>query len=130
MVLSESGYENPCELKLLGCSEGVPVVFYDSILRKSLGIRMYETAQAHEKEKHAFSTFDLYKDLGMEIGKINQRILAVNANRELSELLKIDAGDALLVLESMIFSKEMMPMEYKKAYYRTDKYSFNLYREL
>ena len=117
-------------LKLLGYANDHPVVFYDSAIKRPLSDRFLEAAKACEEAAQAFSTFDLYSRVGVSIGKVNQRVLAVNAPKEIAQMLDIAEGAALLMLETVIFDGAMQPVEYKRGYYRTDKYSFTLHRIL
>ena len=117
-------------MHLTGYSESEPVVVYHSVIRHPYGARMYEQARALEKEGTPFSTFDLYHKLGIRIGKIRQQVVAVNAPLNIARTLNLSEGDAVLVLESVILDKDMQPIEYKKGYYRTDKYTFILDREI
>jgi DNA-binding GntR family transcriptional regulator len=91
---------------------------------------MYDIACQLEKQGAPFSTYDLYDKVGVRIGKITQKIAAINADNEIAGILNINAGDAVLVLESVIMDENMQPIEYKKGYYCTDKYTFNLNREI
>ena len=42
----------------------------------------------------------------------------------------LEPGDAVLVLDSTIKDADNTVLEYKKGYYRTDKYAFTLMRSL
>lgn len=117
-------------LMLLGYAEEEPVVFYDSCLQKPVGLRFHKAAMAAEAEGEAFSTFDLYGRTMTTIGKVDQRVLAVNADARISSILQIPEGTAVLVLETVILDEGLRTVEYKRGYYRTDKYSFQLHRSL
>ena len=129
-MLRGNDWESVTHLSLTGYSMDEPVVLYRSAIRNPFGKQMYDAAKKAEKDGLPFSTFDLYSKIGIEIGKINQHIAAVNADKEIAGYLKIPENAAVLVLDSVIRDKALNPLEYKKAYYRTDKYSFNLNREL
>jgi GntR family transcriptional regulator len=118
------------QLMLRGFAAGEPVVLYSSFFSQNIGREMHQRAAEMATEMQPFSTFDLYSRIGVQIERIDQQIEAMNADEELAALLKISPGDALLILESILFGKDDMPVEYKKAYYRSDKYSFNVKREL
>lgn len=129
-VLLDAGKEGSSRLQLLGYANEDPVVFYDSCLVNPLSYRFYDAAKAAQENGEAFSTFDLYGKTLVTIGKIDQRILAVNADETVSAMLHIPQGTAVLVLETVILNSRMEAVEYKRGYYRTDKYSFNLNRSL
>lgn len=123
-------WDKVINLSLTGYSMDEPVVLYNSVIRSPYGEEMYKAALELERKGEAFSTFDLYAEVGLEIGKVEQKIAAINADEKTSETLGINKGDAILVLDSVILDKSMQPIEYKKGYYCTDKYTFNLHREL
>lgn len=129
-MILDSTLTGTASLQLLGYANDTPVVYYDSVIKRPLCDRFWEAAKQCEKAGKAFSTFDLYSPVGVSIGKVNQRVLAVNATEELAKTLDIAEGTALLMLETVIFDGSMQPVEYKRGYYRTDKYSFTLHRIL
>ncbi len=118
------------KLELLGYANDEPVVFYESYLKRPVGTRFYKAAQAAETENKAFSSFDLYGPAMVTIGKIEQRVLAMNADTRIAGSLQIPEGTAVLVLETVIFGSDAQPVEYKRGYYRTDRYSFTLSRNI
>lgn len=123
-------WSSVCHMSLTGYSMDEPVVTYRSVIRNPYGSMMHDAALKLEKNDVPFSTFDLYARIGLEIGKINQQVAAINADAEIAEILHIKEGDAVLVLDSVIMDKDLNPIEYKKGYYCTDKYTFSLNREL
>lgn len=129
-LLHGDDWESVVRLSLTGYSMDEPVVTYRSVIKSPYGEKMYEKASELEKAGVAFSTFDLYPKIGVSIGKVNQKVLAVNADEEIAKLLNLKKGDAVLVLDSVIMDKEGNIIEYKKGYYCTEKHTFNLNREL
>lgn len=129
-LLHGDKWERASHLSLIGYSMDEPIVLYRSIIRAPYGAQMYCKALELEKNNIAFSTFDLYSQIGLEIGKIDQKVIAVNADEKLAKILNKKPGDAVLVLDSVIMDKNMQMIEYKKGYYSTDKYTFKLNREL
>ncbi len=123
-------WNSTCHLSVAGYAMNEPVVLYHSVIRNPYGKKMYETALNLESKNVPFSTFDLYGRIGVEIGKINQQVSAVNADKKLAEILQIAEGDAVLVLDSVIMDSKMKVIEYKKGYYCTNKYTFSLNREI
>ena len=87
-------------------------------------------AKEAETAGKAFSTFDLYPIAMTTIEKMDQKIIAVNADTEISGILHIPVGTAVLVLETVIYNSRMEAVEHKRGYYRTDKYSFKLHRSI
>ena len=129
-MMHGNDWESLSRIALTGYSEDEPVVFYKSVIRNPYGKEMHAKAQQLEKKNIAFSTFDLYKEIGVRISKINQQILAINADEEIARILHLNPGDAVLVLDSTIKNSDNVILEYKKGYYRTDKYAFTLQRKL
>lgn len=117
-------------LNLLGYAEMDPVVYYRSFYQKNLGEQMVEAALRLEQDKQAFSSYDLYPAIGTDLTRIEQSITAVEADESIATILKVGIGTALLVLESLYFGANGLPVEYKMAYYRADRYSFTLQREV
>ena len=125
-----SNWDSVSEISLTGYSMEQPVVLYKSVMKGEYGHQMYGLMQELEKAKVPFTTFDLYAKIGVELGKVDQKILAINANAELAAELGLSLGDAVLVLDSEIKDKENNIIERKKGFYRTDKYSFKICREV
>lgn len=121
-------WESQSRICLIGFSMEEPVVLYKSLIRAPYGKQMYEKAVEFEQRNVPFSTFDLYKEIGIYISKIEQKILAINADEKLAELLGLNVGDAVLVLDSTIEDENNKIIEFKKGYYRPDKYFFTLQR--
>ena len=122
--------DNLARLMLRGFAAGDPVVFYSTFFKQDIGRQMHMHAIEMATEMQPFSTYDIYGRIGVQIERIDQQIKAFNADKKLAALLKINIGDALLVLESIIYGGDDTPVEYKMGYYRSDKYSFNVKREL
>ena len=129
-MLRGRDWKRVSHLSLTGYAMEEPVVLYHSVIRGVYGPLMHKAAMEMEKRGVPFSTFDLYEQIGLEIGKIDQKIAAINADKKIAEILQLNEGDAILVLDSVILDENMQPIEYKKGYYCTDKYTFNLHREL
>lgn len=117
-------------LHLCGYSMEEPVVVYHSMIRKAEGKKMYEAALELEKNGIPFSTFDLYSRIGIAIGQIRQHVSAINAPADIAQKLGLAEGDAVLILDSVILDQDLQVIECKKGYYRTDKYSFTLERQV
>lgn len=129
-LIRVSDWDSVSEISLTGYSMEQPVVLYKSVIKGEYGHQMHSLMLELEKANVPFSTFDLYSKIGVELGRVDQKILAINANAELAAELKLNIGDAVLVLDSEIKDKENNIVERKKGFYRTDKYSFKIYREV
>lgn len=117
-------------LNLLGYASNSPVVYYRSFFRPELGQKMYDVACELEKSGAAFSTYDLYSTIGITLSRVEQTISAVNADMELERTLDLPRGKALIVLDSIYYSTDGTPLEYKTGYYHSDIYSFHVLRQV
>lgn len=82
--------------------------------------------------KNDYSKFSLRETIRREYGlkwlRATQVINAVNASKELANLLNINERDALISIERVSYSQEDIPVEFIRIYYRGDRYL--LYNEL
>jgi len=117
-------------LELVGFAQGIPIVYYKSLLRKEMGRRMHQYALELMEHGAPFSTYDLLHKARIRIGKISQTIRACNAGQEISAILKVSQKMAMVVLETVILDTHKVPVEHKTGYYRGDKFSFELKREM
>jgi len=60
---------------------------------------------------------------------VNQEIFAEDADDFLAATLEVAPGKALLKMDYLAFDAANMPLEYKVAHYRSDRYSFSLVRK-
>jgi DNA-binding GntR family transcriptional regulator len=129
-IMQTRQYGQLARLELVGYAQNLPIVYYNSLLRKELGIRMYQHAWELMEQGVPFSTYDLLHKVGVKIGKIDQTIRARNAGKETGDVLKVPGETALIVLESVLCDYDGMPVEFKTGHYRSDKFSFVLKREV
>ncbi|HEY8462988.1 MAG TPA: GntR family transcriptional regulator [Bacillota bacterium] len=117
-------------LNLLGTANDEPVVFYQSFFELNLGLKLYQKALEKVEKGTVFSTLDLYEDLHLTLAYADQTIEALVADESQAQALQIQTGAPLLLITSIIYSKPNLPVEYKKAFYRSDKYKFHTMRSL
>lgn len=118
-------------LRLLGRGDSTPVVYYDSYFAPTLGREMTRLAQEMKAEGRAFSTLDLYGHASVERvpTMLSQTIDAVLATPDLVKRLEVPDGVAILAIES-VASDDQGPLEFRRAYYRADRYKFAVKRRL
>ena len=121
--------KNITKLSLLGYANDLPVVYYCSYMISTIAEEMLPIAQNWEKEKKAFSTWDIYPEISIRKLKMEQKITAVVADSNIAKMLKVCKGDPVMKMETHAYSHNDL-VEYKEAYYRADKYSFNIVRQL
>ena len=122
--------KNVSNLNLIGYATHTPVVYYRSFFPPDIGQRMWQAAGDAERSGNAFSTYDLYAGIGVDMFRVEQTIGAVNADSRLAEVLELPKDKALIVLESVYYAADGSALEYKLGYYRSDIYSFHLQRQL
>jgi len=86
-------------------------------------------------EKYPFEDFDfdnksLYeiieKNYEIKISRALETIEAAPADKYQSDLLEIESGFPMIVLERLTFTEEDIPLEFVEIYYRFDKYKYNI----
>ncbi|WP_256840609.1 GntR family transcriptional regulator [Ornithinimicrobium faecis] len=118
-------------LRLLGRGDSTPVVYYDSYFTPALGREMVRVAHELRDRGQAFSTLDLYRQGSFERvpTMLSQTIDAVLASADLVEHLGVPEGAAILAIES-VMSDDEGPLEFRRAYYRADRYKFAVKRRV
>lgn len=121
--------DNVHRLDLVGHANGLPMVYYTCYLKGYVAERMYPLAKQWEAENHAFSTWDMYKELEMRYLHVEQKFTADIADNRITNMLGLAKGDPVIKMETYIYEKNIL-VEYKIAVYRADKYSFTIVREV
>ena len=70
----------------------------------------------------------LRDDFNINILRAKQKIKAIDASREIANLLEISPKSALLFIERISYTDRDIPIEFLRIYYRGDRYT--LYNEL
>ncbi|MBA1336789.1 MAG: hypothetical protein HPY66_3225 [Firmicutes bacterium] len=118
-------------LDLLGTGDNHPVVLYKSYFEPELGMEVYKRAVEREAHGTAFSTIDLYRDyLPSPPRYIEQTFEAISASGSLADTLEIGKQQPLFLVSSIIYDSNSNPIEYRKTYYRADKYKFHIRRDI
>lgn len=127
----EASFEGKCyNLNLLGFAEGKPFVLYRSYLKPELGLQMKAAAELTVREGKAFSSYELYRYLDKKPARVEQEIMAANADAALAAVMHIPKGKAVLVVLSYYYDENGELLEFKRAYYRSDICVFRLQREV
>jgi len=117
-------------LNLTAYVQDTPVAFYQSFFQPELGEKVHKFANNMIEKDVPFTTYDAYSSLDITLDRVEQTIMAVNADEELAMRLKLPQNTALILLESVFFDSADKPVEYKIGHYRSDVYSFHLKRIL
>lgn len=117
-------------IEMLGIANDEPLVIYRSYFPASIGARLLEIAQDKEKKGEPFSSYELYLEQKEIIPtSVDQTFEATLANEDLAKVLNVEQGGPLLVISSVVCDPEDISLEYKKAFYRGDKYKFCITRQ-
>jgi GntR family transcriptional regulator len=108
-----------CIRRLRGTSEAFPVVFLRSEIPAAFGIDRREdfngSLYAIIESKHR-----------IPIEWADQKIWAGKASAEEAKLLRIKPGDTILGMERITYTRGDRPLEYVRAIYRPEHYTFSL----
>lgn len=128
-IKSTFGADNLARLCLVGYANDLPIVYYNSYMINTIASEMFPIAQMWEKEKRAFSTWDIYPEISIKNLHMEQKLTAVIADGNIAKVLKVSKGDPVMKMETHAYTNGEL-VEYKIAYYRADKYSFTIKRQL
>lgn len=81
-------------------------------------------------DRHDFSNAALFdvleNEYGIRIERAEQTISAMVATERLQELLQMSTNEALIYLERVSYSQAGIPVEFRRIYYRADRYVLQL----
>jgi len=130
-VLAQSLREaTPREAKFLRLRPGEPVVGIDRLLSVDRVPRLLVhtailASAAPSLETTPLENRSLYETLRRQYGIVFRHaerwLEAINADEALAQMLAIEAGAAVLKIESVSFGHDDTPLEYYVAYHRTDQ---------
>jgi GntR family transcriptional regulator len=108
-----------CIRRLRGTSEVFPIVLLSSELPARYGI--------DSREDFAGSLYQLIEDkYRIPIEWAEEQIAAERASAEEAGHLRIAPGDVVLVMERVTFTKGNQPLEFVRAVYRPEHYTFSV----
>ena len=117
-------------LFMMGFAKNSPIVYYESFVSNKYKSAVYAEAKKMEIAQMAFSTYDIYRRIGVKIDQIHQRLHAISADSRLAALFCQPSRPPVLIkLDSVYYDVNGEIIECKVAYYRADMYSFELNRE-
>jgi GntR family transcriptional regulator len=106
-----------CIRRLRGTSEAFPVVLLQSEIPEAFGIDP-------DEDFHA-SLYDIIEaKYRIPIEWADQKIWAGQATAAEAKLLRIEPGDTILGMERITYTRSDRPLEYVKAIYRPEHYTF------
>jgi GntR family transcriptional regulator len=115
--------------KLLGIASNAPLVIFQYYLPAELGFDAINMVKKIEAEKGWFSFTRYYRDhKKIDLGVAAQTFEATVANPEQAELIEQPAGSPLFKVTSIIYTRQETPIELRHAFYRGDRYKFNISR--
>lgn len=72
------------------------------------------------------SLWSLLEQKGIVLRKSTETIQAISANEKQAELLQIEVGAPLLLIEGVVFTEEANPVEYHRMFNRGDRYKYSV----
>lgn len=118
-------------LVLLGMANQESMVYYTSYFPLAIGHYMGKKALYKEKLGQTFSTYDLYdEDCGYSATSNQQIFEASVADDSLKKQLRIKRLAPVFLVISLVRDKHDKILEYRKAFYRGDRYKFQIVREM
>jgi GntR family transcriptional regulator len=128
-ILNTPLAEQLVQLTLLGLDGETPMAYYNSYFSYDLGLKVQELAKRAAAQGQSFTTFDLYKHIPeLTLATVSQTLEASIADAFIAEALEIKKGSPILIVDSIIYTTQDQPIEYKTAIYRGDKYKFSVIR--
>lgn len=113
------GEKTLCIRRLRGTSQAFPVVLLRSEIPTSFGIDA-------DEDFHASLYAVLEKKYRIPIEWADQKIWAGKATAAEAKLLRIKPGDTILGMERISYTHGDRPLEYVRAIYRPEHYTFSL----
>ncbi len=117
-------------MNLLGIANKQVMVFYESYFEAGLGKKMLERARDMATEEAAFSSTDLYSHMDVSPAFVDQTFEAITADKDMAKLMDIHEGYPLFLISSIMYTRDDSPLEYRKSFYRADKYKFHIKRQV
>jgi GntR family transcriptional regulator len=117
--------------KLLGVANNTPLVIFHYYLPADLGIDAIAMVKGCEREKGWFSFTRYYREQkDIDLGVARQTFEASVANQDQADLIDLPVGSALFKVTSIIYTRQDKPIELRHAFYRGDRYKFNISRDV
>lgn len=88
-------------------------------------IRPFHFTPNLKLEDNERSMFEYLKEKGFKISYSDQTIEALLAYEKTAKHLQIKAGDPILLIRSITYLQEGVPLQYTKSFYRGDRYKFS-----
>jgi GntR family transcriptional regulator len=119
------------QMDYIGYSQNIPVVFYKSLFKESIGNNLKEIALQLSQQECAFSSIDFYHHYsGIRPSKIKQSMEATLANVELAEQLCVHEGHPLMKVTSIFLSDLNEPVEFRTAHYIGEMHIFSITKNI
>ncbi|MCL6597066.1 MAG: GntR family transcriptional regulator [Firmicutes bacterium] len=118
-------------IRVVGFGNGEPMVFYDSYFDIDRGSRIAEECRRRTEAGQPFSTFDLYQgSTDPHPSRVDQTFEAQAARATVAQALGIPEGSPVFLITSIFYTAGGAPLEFRRAYYRGDRYRFTLSRDI
>ncbi|ATW25889.1 GntR family transcriptional regulator [Candidatus Formimonas warabiya] len=105
--------------RLRTVDNGEPLSYNQSFLKLPEG-----TSLTIEELKQEVSLWALLARKGIHLTDVEETVQAIVASRRQAELLKVNVGDPLLVIEGVTYSEQGVPIEYSHNVNRADRFKY------
>ena len=116
----KAGSATVCVKRLLIFS-GRPIIFDEIVLPEP----MFKGLNAEKITAYKSSYYNLYESqYGVRMIRADERLKAVFADPEITELLQVNAGAPLLRVDRIAYTYDDRPVEWRRGYCNTDKHCY------
>lgn len=116
----KAGSATVCVKRLLIFS-GRPIIFDEIILPEP----MFKGLNAEKISAYKSSYYNLYESqYGVRMIRADERLKAVFADPEITELLQVNAGAPLLRVDRIAYTYDDRPVEWRRGYCNTNKHCY------
>ncbi|HED24494.1 MAG TPA: GntR family transcriptional regulator [Firmicutes bacterium] len=117
--------------QLLGIASSVPLVLFYYYLPAELGMEAINIIRNCEAERGWFSFTRYYREKKqIDPGVARQTFEATTATPEQAGIMQLPVSSALFKVTSIIYTRQGNPIELRHAFYRGDRYKFNISRDV
>jgi len=115
-------------LRALGTGDGEPLGLYTVYLPYELGRSIIADDDREQQGLWIPLLNHHAKKLGLDLAYADQDFEAEAARGSTAELLQVPEGAPILKVTSITYTSKDVPVEFRRVYYRGDKYRFNIRR--
>lgn len=111
-------------IERIGILDDQPIVYVTAFLPERIGTRLLDDDEELNQRKAIVSI--LQDKYGIQITSVHQTIAATLADPVFADHLGIEIGEPVLEVERTYFGVDGRPVNFSTAFYRTDRYRFEI----